>query len=236
MSLLRKRCRGLAPPPTRSVAGRGRGWGALGHSFIQRCLDGGQHAVDVAEHIIVPESQHAIAARIEELGSRRVGDHLIIVPMLAAVDLDNEPQIMARKVYIVRPNCCLTTKMRSLRSNATQMPPELSLSNSHVATKLACARNARVRFARSALWCQCPRPPPPTPPRRFAGGGERRRPASLTTSKRQTGIGTLARHLADRLHGVVRPLAVLVPELRETCRVEVARFEADLDDRVRELR
>jgi hypothetical protein len=61
-------------------------------------LDGGQHTVDVAQHVIVPESQNSIAARIEEPGSRCIGDHLIIVPMLAAVDLDDNPQIMTGKV------------------------------------------------------------------------------------------------------------------------------------------
>src|SRR5262245_27546901 len=45
----------------------------------------------------------------------------------------------------------------------------------------------------------------------------------------------LTRHLADRLHGLVRSFAVFVPELREIGRVEIGRFKADLRDRVGEL-
>src|SRR5258707_4629697 len=42
-------------------------------------------------------------------------------------------------------------------------------------------------------------------------------------------------HLADLAHGVVGALAVLVPELRKLRRREIARLEADIDERVDEL-
>src|SRR5436309_16006387 len=55
----------FSPPPMRSMAGRGGGGGAAAHGSGDRL----HHALDIPQHIVVPEAQHAIAARLEIGGS-----------------------------------------------------------------------------------------------------------------------------------------------------------------------
>ena len=54
-------------------------------------------------------------------------------------------------------------EMRPLGRNPTQMPPELSLGDCHVAAKLARACNAGVRSARLTFACHVGPPPRPLP-------------------------------------------------------------------------
>jgi hypothetical protein len=63
-------------------------------NVIQCRLDGAHHAFDVAQHVIVPESQHAVAVRIEKIRPYCVSNHLLIASMLSAIELNDETQIM----------------------------------------------------------------------------------------------------------------------------------------------
>src|SRR4051812_39968865 len=76
-------------------------------------------------------------------------------------------------------------------------------------------------------------PPPTLPTTRFArAGGELKRRAALTAST----LRPSPRHLADGTHGVVRAVAIGLPEFREVGRAEIAWPEPDFGDRVAEQR
>ncbi len=54
------------------------------------------HAFDVAQHLIVPETHHSIAAREQGRFSERIG--IVLLRVMPAVDLDNQPLLFAAEV------------------------------------------------------------------------------------------------------------------------------------------
>jgi hypothetical protein len=69
------------------MAGRGRGWEAVADSGCDHVHD----ALDIAEHVVVPETQHAIAARFQISASSHIGGDASRFVVLSAIDLDHEP-------------------------------------------------------------------------------------------------------------------------------------------------
>jgi hypothetical protein len=130
-------------------------------------LNDSQHAIDVAQDIIVPESQDAIAPSVEILGSHRIGVGLGGV--LSAIELDDEAEMVTGKVGEVGSDRCLPAKVRSRWRNTAQVPPQFSLRRHHVAAQFARALHAPIRFARSAIRCHV-RPPTPDPSPPLRGG------------------------------------------------------------------
>jgi hypothetical protein len=78
-----------SPPPTRSVAGSGRGWGASRRALTDRRLDDSHNAVDIFQHVIVPKAQYAITTSVQEIGSNSVRRAVNVVTMLPTSDLDD---------------------------------------------------------------------------------------------------------------------------------------------------
>src|SRR5262249_10328641 len=114
-----------SPPPTRSVVGRGEGWGARFNS-PQRRVDRLHHPLDIRQHIVVPETQHPIPLRFEILTSLRVGENAIRPIMLPTVDLDDEALLMAGEVREVRTDRGLPPEMCLRDRDAPQILPELA--------------------------------------------------------------------------------------------------------------
>ena len=85
-----------------------------------------KHAVDVAKHIVVPESQNAVAVCFQRLRSLSIrGCHR---SMLTTIDLNNETGGMTCEVDDVLLDPDLPAEMRILDGEAmTQVPPKLAL-------------------------------------------------------------------------------------------------------------
>jgi hypothetical protein len=62
------------------------------------------HTIDVLQHVVVPETQDAIALRLKINGSLRIPDNVFRLIVLRAIDLDDEALFVARKVSKVRPD------------------------------------------------------------------------------------------------------------------------------------
>jgi hypothetical protein len=125
------------------VVGRGQGWG-VGFAFAQRRQDNFQHALDVLQHIVVPEAKDAIAMRTKVSGSLRITDNVIRLIMLPAIDLDDQASLMAGEVCKVRTDSGLPPEMGSLNWQAPQMPPKFAFRFDHVAAQSTSARDAWV--------------------------------------------------------------------------------------------
>jgi len=90
----------------------------VGVALVQGTLDHGMDSVRVAEHIIVPEAQHAIALNFNQSGSRGIARRTV----LAAVNLDHEPRAMTREIGNEAADWDLSAKS-GLRKGFSQQAP-----------------------------------------------------------------------------------------------------------------
>src|SRR4051794_10708121 len=105
-------------------------------------LNGFQHAVDVGQHLVVPEAQHAITMRLKQRGALKVRTHINRV--LASIDLDHQLSFVAYEIRNVSADLNLPTKVTARhRQSKAQMPPKLLLGFS---------LNAPHRSRKSTLW------------------------------------------------------------------------------------
>jgi hypothetical protein len=152
------------------MAGRGRGWGA----DVTHCSGNDlHHTLDIPQHVVVPEPEHAIAAGFEVCGSPRVTCKSGRFIVLAAIKLDDETRRVTGEVSEVWADRRLTAEVGARNPQTAQVLPKHTLCVGWLMTHLARAGNARVTLS---LGLSLPQdPPPPTPPRRFAAGGKLRR-------------------------------------------------------------
>jgi hypothetical protein len=115
---------------------------------IHHIQDGLNHALDICKHIVVPKSQHAVAVRFE-IACPLFIDHA--VGMLAAVNLNDDPILMAGKIREIGSYRCLPAKVGSVLRNLTEISPKFFLGFCRVATKPAGARYALVDLPRRTI-------------------------------------------------------------------------------------
>jgi hypothetical protein len=127
----------------RSMAGRGRGWGEFAHGSS----DDFHHSLDIAEHVIIPEAKHAIAARLEIGSAFGIPRNARVFVVLSAVEFDDKPRRMAGKVCEVRPDSCLAAKMRTANREPAQPLPQHAFGVGWFVTHRTCARNTPIGFA-----------------------------------------------------------------------------------------
>jgi len=73
------------------LVGRGQGWGSEDDSFKAKFqMDALHHAVDIRQHVIIPEAQYFIALTFQPCRSLRVSDDRLIMCMLATIAFDNQ--------------------------------------------------------------------------------------------------------------------------------------------------
>ena len=70
----------------------------------------GENTVDISKHIVVPEAQHAIAARFDSPRAPRIGRSLLIV--LTTIKLDNKLRLATDEVDDEGTDQRLPTEMR----------------------------------------------------------------------------------------------------------------------------
>jgi hypothetical protein len=84
-----------------------------------------QDAINVRQHVIVPEAQHTVAVSFETPCARFVFRRLPLV--LAAVDLDDQLRSMTCEVRDARPDRNLPAEMRTVqRQTMAKVPPQLA--------------------------------------------------------------------------------------------------------------
>jgi len=97
------------------------GGGSLNTKFQ---IDNLHHAVDIAEHIIVPEAQHFIALTFQPCRSLRVSDYRFIMRMLSAIAFDDELGGVTGEVGDEISNGGLPPEMEAGGFQVSQFAPE----------------------------------------------------------------------------------------------------------------
>ena len=151
------------------------------------------HALDIAQHVIVPEPQHTIAARSSS-AVRRVARESRGFIVLSAIEFDDKTRGVTGEVREVWTNRCLTAEMGTCDCQVAQMLPKDAFGVGWFVTHLPRAGDARVAFPVGLSLLQDP--PPPTPPPRFAGGGGLKR-RCVPRSERRDRVNVFCAFLSD---------------------------------------
>ena len=117
-----------------------------------------QNAFGVFEDVVVPEAQHAVAERFDDLGAWSIGFRSV----LASVELDSEMRLSAGKVGDMGADRELADELRAFDLPRAEMAPELRFG-----IRAAPPQPARCRS--QALFRQCRTPSSPPSPRRGEG-------------------------------------------------------------------
>jgi hypothetical protein len=116
-------------------------WGGLGgwgdFAKIHSVADDFNHALDIPEHLVIPEAKHAVAVRLKIPCQLLIGR---AVGMLAAIDLDDNPRLVTGKVREIRTNRRLPAKVGPAWRNPAQILPKLFFGIGRIATKSARTR------------------------------------------------------------------------------------------------
>jgi hypothetical protein len=115
---------------------------------LERRVNGTHHAVDLDEHLVIPEPQYAVSARLQISCSLCIRRDLAIFAMSASINLDDEPMLMTCEVGEVSSDRGLATKVSLFQRQPTQMPPQLPLRIGHLPTQGARTHHAMIRLPR----------------------------------------------------------------------------------------
>ena len=114
-----------------------------------------QHALDVAENVVVPETHDVIAPLFKNTGPLGVARLAKIV--LTAIDLDNEFQIERHKIHNVAPDWHLTLELDAVETPSTKFGPQ----------KFFGFGRALAESPRTCSWAEPPHPTLSPPGRGF---------------------------------------------------------------------
>ena len=93
------------------------------------------HAVNVLEHIHRGEPQHAIALCSDESIASPVAPQCVVGEVCAAIDFDDEPRRVRRKVGVVRAERHLPPKVVWPQQRIAKRHPEPRLRRRHAAAE-----------------------------------------------------------------------------------------------------
>jgi len=77
----------------------------------------------MTEHVRVPEPEDAVAFRIQPVLPSDIVQNVSISGMLTAVQLDDEPMLMAHEIDYERTNRCLAAKTETVEAMGAQLGP-----------------------------------------------------------------------------------------------------------------
>lgn len=102
--------------------------------YVQRLLYFDQHAVEVTQHLVVPEAEHGVAMRFDQLRSGDIGG---VAVMLAAVELHHQSRGAAGEVRDVGADRVLEDELPAVQLPVAQCVPQALLRVGAVAAELA---------------------------------------------------------------------------------------------------
>ena len=116
----------------------------LALAFTQRIRDAGQHAFEIPQNVIIPESDDFESVGLQPRGSR--GVLLCLFGMLAAIDLDDQLMPQAAEIDDVIADRMLTAKLRAIEALRAKVLPEEAFGLGLFATETA-------DIFRQLFWC-----------------------------------------------------------------------------------
>ena len=94
-----------------------------------------QHPIGIRQHVIVPEADDAIPARLEPIGAR-----LTFFGMLSAIDLDDEFRLGAKEIDDIGSERMLAAEAETFELFSPQARPQPDLSICRGEPQFACER------------------------------------------------------------------------------------------------
>jgi hypothetical protein len=104
-------------------------------------MDLSYNAIDVREHVIIPEPPRAIAIRFEIPRAYFVGR---TKGMPSTIEFDDNSKLMAGEVSEIRADRCVAPKVTFLERRLSQILPKLLFGFGHVTAQSSSARHAFV--------------------------------------------------------------------------------------------
>lgn len=160
-------------PSPRERSERCGGVGGGGQRCAERLSNHFKHAVDVLHDVVVPKSENSVAVGPQIRISLNIACGVRLLAMLAAIQLNHQPPRVACKGGEVRPNRCLSSKMRAIGFETATALPQPSFGIGHVATKPPRPRHSLISRMRQAHRSISAPHPDPSPPLRGGWGAER---------------------------------------------------------------
>lgn len=127
---------------------------------FQRCSDLVDHTIELLQHLMIPEPQHAPSACFQIRRAPLVGGR---ISMLAAIELDDQPRLDAGEVGNVRRHRMLATKPRT-QIAAAQCAPEQRFDIRRLCAQSPRIRQGTRRNVRHGQSVGTAAPPPNPPP------------------------------------------------------------------------
>jgi hypothetical protein len=94
---------------------------------VQVPADGFQHVARLGEYLFVAESHDGVAESLEEARALEVRGNLLLVPVVFAVDFDDESVSAADEVDDVGPDGILASEVLAAEPVCSEVVPETSL-------------------------------------------------------------------------------------------------------------
>jgi hypothetical protein len=91
---------------------------------LKRLIDRLKHCLSLGRHIVVPESQNAIALCFQPLCPNRIRCDPAFASVLRAIDFNDEAPVHAREIRNVRPNHNLSPEVTAFDFEPSQVSPQ----------------------------------------------------------------------------------------------------------------
>jgi len=119
--------------------------------LLDRCTDRGQHSLYIVQHVIVPKTKHTIPLSVKIGRSRQVARGLSRFGMLAAIDLNDETQVVLCEIREVGSDRGLAPPVRTGFWQTPQVPSKFSVGVRNSASQRPGARNAHISLPNFSL-------------------------------------------------------------------------------------
>jgi hypothetical protein len=111
---------------------------------LQRGFDRGPNAIEILQHVVIPETKHVETLTLQVRGSGRVA----LNRMLAAINFDNQASLGTQKVNDISIDLHLATESKTRELAITKDAPQIALGVGRILAKRSC-------FAGQMMWsCQ----------------------------------------------------------------------------------
>jgi len=97
-------------------------FGAIKPAFFERILDSSQYAVEIPQHVGVPNSDDPEPVRFQPRRPPRIS--LFILGMLAAIDFDDQSMLQTAEIDNVVADEMLSSKLRAIEALGAEILPE----------------------------------------------------------------------------------------------------------------
>jgi hypothetical protein len=112
--------------------------------LVERDADRVHNAFEIAENLVIPESQHAIAVCLKKARALFIAQPFVVEAMLRAVYLDDNARAMTGEIRIIRADRGLSAEMTVLDFELPELCPKLTFCRRRLTSQLTGAGRSRI--------------------------------------------------------------------------------------------